>query len=55
MEIICKLVVTMQKNRLSFCAFLPTLPMILLPVEFILSGFESRNGFGRLLLRIRLL
>ena len=48
MEINCKLVVTAQKNYAYFCAFSPILLQILLPVEFLLFGFESRICTGRL-------
>lgn len=48
MQINCKLVVTAQKIRTLFYAVCTTLPRILPAVEFLLSGYESRTGFGRL-------
>lgn len=49
MEINCKIVVTVLKNRVAFCLICTVLPVILPEVESLLSCFESEDLFGRLL------
>ena len=49
MEINCKIVVTALNLRFAFCLVCTVLPVILPAVESLLSPFESRKPFRRLL------